>query len=152
MHAQHLRPDKPSVYGDLPGQMALDTAPLVLVAEDDPTMAEEMERALTADGYDVIVVEDGKSLLEYLSAASRHPGSVDLPDVIVTDVRMPRCDGLSAIEVLRSHDHYTPVVFISAFADAAMAEAARRLGACLLPKPFAMSSLRAQVGLAAPVP
>lgn len=150
MYGQPTTPDRHAPFHDLPGQMALDTAPLVLVAEDDPTMAEEMESVLSADGYDVIVVEDGKSLLEYLSAASLHPGSVDLPDVIVTDVRMPRCDGLSAIEVLRSHDSYTPVVFISAFADAAMDEAARRLGASLLPKPFAMSSLREKVELAAP--
>jgi DNA-binding response OmpR family regulator len=61
---------------------------LVLVADDEPVARELIVYKLEAEGYDVIVAEDGRSAL---AAARDHA-----PDIAVLDVRMP---GLSGLEV-----------------------------------------------------
>jgi two-component system, OmpR family, response regulator MtrA len=65
----------------------------VLVAEDDEKQAEVLRRYLAAEGYDAVVVHDGRGALEQARRAR--------PDLLVLDVMMPGLDGLNVCRLLR---------------------------------------------------
>ena len=69
--------------------------PRILLADDSADMREYVRRLL-ARRYDVEVVSDGRAALE---AAHRDP-----PDLVLTDVMMPRLDGYGLLEALRADD------------------------------------------------
>jgi CheY-like chemotaxis protein len=111
----------------------------VLVAEDDDAMRELLEEALAQHGYEVVSLEDGFELGDYLELAQAGQGRV--PDAIVTDVRMPGRTGLEALASFAVASR-CPVVVISAFADAETRASAKRLGAAVvLEKPFEVEAL-----------
>ena len=66
----------------------------VLTVDDSRTMREMLRVALTDVGYRVVQAEDGVHGLEVLAS--------ETPDVIVTDINMPRMDGYGFIEGVRS--------------------------------------------------
>jgi two-component system chemotaxis response regulator CheY len=59
--------------------------PRVLVVEDDAALRKVLELRLMLEGFDVEVAEDGQAGLDVLQAAQ--------PDVVITDLMMPRVDG-----------------------------------------------------------
>ena len=81
----------------------------VLVVEDDPDVRAALTRALSFEGYDVAIAEDGGRALE----AVRN----DPPDVIVLDVMMPFVDGLEACRRLRARGDETPILMLTALGD-----------------------------------
>ncbi|MBN8608955.1 MAG: response regulator [Deltaproteobacteria bacterium] len=110
----------------------------VLVAEDDRELSVLLGLALELEGWTVDRVYDGEELIDALAACHG-----DLPDVVVTDVRM---GGASGIDVLASHRPDAPVLVMSAFMDDALARASIELGAsAVLAKPFDLDVLVALV-------
>lgn len=79
-------------------------------------------------GHDVEAVADGDALV---TQAISSP-----PDVLVTDVRMPRRTGLDALSAVRQTLPDLPAVVITAFGDHAVHQRARALGAHSINKPF----------------
>jgi response regulator NasT len=77
----------------------------VAIADDDPVSREFVRRTVKLMGHDVIcVAEDGRQLADACVAVQ--------PDLIITDVNMPRLDGISAAaEVTSQHD--IPVILLS---------------------------------------
>ncbi|TAK15327.1 MAG: response regulator, partial [Acidobacteria bacterium] len=65
----------------------------VLIVDDDPIVGQTFGRMLTVSGFDATVTHSAQAALE---AAGRQ-----LPDVILTDLRMPMSDGLDLITRLR---------------------------------------------------
>jgi len=65
----------------------------VLVVDDDPIVGQTFGRMLTVSGFDAEVTHSAQAALE---SASRR-----LPDVILTDLRMPMSDGMELITRLR---------------------------------------------------
>lgn len=116
----------------------------VLVAEDDTELRHMVATLLSADGYDVIEVEDGEQLLHYMGALPQDTDATDpAPDVIISDVCMPQFDGLQVLASLRDASVKIPVVLMTAFASDSICERAGELGAVtLLPKPFEIDDLR----------
>ncbi|MBL8721263.1 MAG: response regulator [Myxococcales bacterium] len=94
--------------------------------------------ALRRAGLDVIEATDGTALSAHIDRLATDP-----VDLIVTDVRMPGPSGLEVIEQLRCSDTTTPVIVMTAFADARSRQRAHALGATLLDKPFELMDLRA---------
>jgi two-component system chemotaxis sensor kinase CheA len=80
----------------------------VLVVEDSLTVRELQRSILEAAGYDVAVAEDGQRALELVE-------SDDTIDLVVTDVSMPRLDGLALTAAIRAHPKRasTPVVIVT---------------------------------------
>jgi two-component system nitrogen regulation response regulator GlnG len=111
----------------------------VLIAEDDAAMRDVMEEALASRGHRVASCATGLALLARLEAAI--VGADTMPDVIVTDDRMPGARGSDVLASL--HDDGAPlrVVLISAFAGEELQRRARDLGAVLLDKPFEAEEL-----------
>jgi CheY-like chemotaxis protein len=110
----------------------------ILLAEDDPDLRRMVSAVLAHDGYDVVEVGDGVSMLSYLRACENA-----LPDVIVSDVCMPGYTGLDVLAQLRELGLSTPFVLMTAFPDQCSETAARALGAVtLVEKPFELDDLR----------
>lgn len=121
------------------------SAPRVLVAEDQEEMRTLLRRALERRGYDVVEAPDGPQLVRAIVDGLR-ASETQVPDLIVTDVRMPGYSGLEVLARLRREGWTTPFILITAFGDAQLHEEAARLGAaCVLNKPFAMEDLCAAV-------
>ena len=66
----------------------------LLVVDDDRAVRESLRRALTLEGYDVELAEDGVDGLARFAGAS--------PDAVVLDVAMPNVDGIEMCRRLRS--------------------------------------------------
>lgn len=108
----------------------------VLLAEDDLEMRRLLAAALRREGYDVLEARDGDHVLEVL-ADDELRGRRSPPDLIVSDIRMPRRSGLEVLAGIRREGWRTPVLLISAFADGEALNSAYRLGAdVVLEKPF----------------
>src|SRR5205085_11816314 len=80
----------------------------ILIAEDDPDVLRMLETVLRTLG-DVVIAKDGQEALEIARAGPT-------PDLIVTDVMMPRMDGLTLAKQLKSHPHLArvPLVMLTA--------------------------------------
>jgi two-component system response regulator HydG len=108
----------------------------VLLAEDDADGLEALSTALRGVGFEVETVADGGRLLVALGAHYR-PGSAGRPpDLIVTDVIMPVCSGLSIFEALRAAHWTTPVIVISAVDSPAVRSSTSFFGATFMRKPI----------------
>jgi CheY-like chemotaxis protein len=130
-----------------PGHLPRPLVPArLLLAEDDAELRSLLASSLREDGFEVVEVSDGNSLVDRLADAMAADGSLDGFDLVVSDIRMP---GFSALEVMtgmRRMLFRTPVVLITAFGDPKVHERAKRLGAALvLDKPFDVDELRAAV-------
>ncbi|PWK76247.1 response regulator [Aminobacter sp. AP02] len=103
----------------------------ILTVDDSRTMREMLKLALSQAGYRVIQAEDGVHGLEVLKGES--------PQVIVTDINMPRMDGFGFIEQVRSDAAYRgiPILVLTTESDAEKKDRARRAGATgWIVKPF----------------
>ncbi|MBZ4415412.1 response regulator transcription factor [Myxococcus sp. RHSTA-1-4] len=128
------------------------SAPRVLLAEDQPEMRALLLRALKRRGYDVVDAPDGPELIRAI-VEGLMAKETQIPDLIVTDVRMPGFSGLEVLARLRREGWTTPVILITAFGDAKLHEEAAQLGAaCVLNKPFAMEDLCEAVEALVPLP
>jgi DNA-binding response OmpR family regulator len=115
----------------------LDTPPRILVVDDDPNVAEVVERYLRREGFAVDVARDGHSALDQ---ALQTP-----PDLVVLDLMLPGIDGLEVCRRLRALAP-VPVVMLTARGDEADRVAGLELGADdYLPKPFSPRELTARV-------
>ena len=81
----------------------------ILVIEDDPENRKLIEFILNEAGYVVVLAIDGGDGLEKAISES--------PDVIITDIAMPRLDGLRLIQLLRTTTafRYLPILAITSF-------------------------------------
>jgi response regulator NasT len=79
----------------------------IAVAEDEPDVRDYFRRILPQLGHDVVgVAADGCELVELCRQ--------QLPDLVITDLRMPGMDGDQAMRVIWS-ERPTPCIFISAY-------------------------------------
>jgi CheY-like chemotaxis protein len=122
----------------------------VLVADDDEDMRALVSETLRADGHRVMEARDGEDLLGHLQRALDEPS--ERPDVVVTDVLMPRLSGLGVLDALRRANWNVPVILMTVLRDSSVHTLARRLGAvCVLQKPLGVEALRSamlQAGVA----
>ncbi|WP_163803022.1 SpoIIE family protein phosphatase [Mycolicibacterium anyangense] len=112
----------------------------VLVADDNADMREYLVRLLRNAGYEVEAVTDGHEALERIRSG--------LPDLVVSDVMMPRLDGLELVAALRAEARTVavPVLLLSARAGQEASIEGLQAGADdYLVKPFAAAELLARV-------
>jgi DNA-binding NtrC family response regulator len=106
----------------------------VLVVDDDRAVCQALELTLTYHGYEVWVAHDGEAALARLErerAAGREPSA------ILTDVKMPKLDGIALVERLQEHRLRPAVVVISGHGDIPTAvEAVKKGAADFLEKPI----------------
>ncbi|HVO11132.1 MAG TPA: response regulator transcription factor [Vicinamibacteria bacterium] len=109
----------------------------MLVVDDDARARTAIALLLTEEGYDASMAADGEEASGIL--ASWHP------DLVVTDLDMPRLDGRGLLRRVRSILPQTPVIVLSARA-AAEGSALERMGAAgFFPKPVQLEELLARI-------
>lgn len=121
---------------------AMDAKRVVLVAEEDETLRNELANQLGDDGYRLVMVEDGLELRDYLEVA-RHPNAlVRWPDVIVSDVSLSGHSGIDLCTWVLAQHEWTPFILLAAREDEESHEAGDRVGATfVLDKPLDMEQL-----------
>jgi|SRR5690606_905636 len=111
---------------------------MVLLAEDDPAIAEPLSRALDREGYVVEVVTDGPSVLE---VTQQRP-----VNLIVLDLGLPRMDGLEVCRRLRARGAELPVLMLTARTDEVDFVVGLDAGADdYVAKPFRLAELLARI-------
>ena len=106
----------------------------ILVVDDEASARSGMEKLLAQEGYDVDTAADGPSAL---AIAAENP-----PDVVITDLKMPKMDGVALLAKLREQDRDLPVIMVTAFGDVGSAVNAMRAGAAdYLTKPVDFDAL-----------
>jgi two-component system KDP operon response regulator KdpE len=112
--------------------------PLILVVDDDPSIRQTLTRELALAGYDAVSAADGlegKALFEARQ-----------PDLVITDLAMPRADGHAVIAAVRRADAATPIVVLSVRGEEEDKVRALDLGADdYVTKPFSLRELLARV-------
>ena len=107
----------------------------ILVVDDEPQIRTLLAMALRREGYLVTVREDGLAALADLERS-------DI-SVLLTDLKMPRMNGLELIRAAKSRRPDLASILITAFASTETAVEALRQGADdYLPKPFQLDDLR----------
>ncbi|XTZ13701.1 SpoIIE family protein phosphatase [Micromonospora echinospora] len=141
--AQGAASDSLPTAGEAPGEVegdARQASARVLVADDNADMREYLARLLRSAGHRVEVVGDGRAALEAARTSN--------PDLVVSDVMMPRLDGLQLVAALRADPRTagTPVLLLSARAGQEASIEGLEAGADdYLVKPFSAAELLARV-------
>lgn len=137
-----MRHEGDVISDDLLAPAAGARAPRVLLAEDDQELRWLIANSLRGEGFEVLEAEDGLELIDRVGASLLDTLELDAIDLIVSDVRLPGWTGLEVLAGLNSAGCHTPVVLITAFGDAEVHAAGKRLGAAaVLDKPFDLSEL-----------
>jgi two-component system response regulator MprA len=111
---------------------------VIVVAEDDPSVRNAIERVLSLEGYQVTTANDGNAALELISSVKPH--------AVVMDVMMPFADGLTVTRELRQRGNRTPILLLTARHEVGDRVAGLDAGADdYLVKPFAVDELLARV-------
>jgi CheY-like chemotaxis protein len=103
----------------------------ILIVEDDRDIADVFTELLAGEGYRVATVYDGEQAFAHVTS--------HLVDLIVSDVRMPRMDGITLTTSIRALGKAIPIILISAieFQD----EARRLPNVTFLRKPVSIDTL-----------
>ena len=112
----------------------------LLVVDDDPGLLLAVSETLRAEGYDVATARRGAEALTRIAQT--------LPDLIISDIRMPGMDGYQLVRNLRSNarTRLVPIVFLTAKDEIADRIAGFRTGVdAYLTKPFEPEELGAIV-------
>ena len=111
----------------------------VLVVDDETAVRRFAVRVLQREGYEVLEAADGLEALEMLRA-----GQVTV-DLIVSDIVMPRMNGVELMQAVAESDPQIPVVLMSGYATAALSELGIATPCSIVPKPFPAERLLAEV-------
>lgn len=96
----------------------------VLVVDDEDNVRKVIRMTLSKAGYDVVEAEDGGKAIQVLRADD-NPLMVD---VITCDIRMPKVNGVEAIQFFREQFPSIPVVVITGFPDTSLAVSLLKTG------------------------
>ena len=108
----------------------------ILIADDEPEILDLMRMMLEWENYTVVETTDGEQCLEQARAVK--------PDLILSDVRMPKLTGLEVLEQLRADPELSgiPVIMLSVVTTLPQVRTALQDGAiAYLPKPFEMREM-----------
>ena len=114
---------------------------VVLIAEDEPLVRALATRTLEREGYQVVAAEDGRAALDMLDSRAVRP------DLLITDVVMPRLNGRQLSDAVGERWPGLPVLFISGHLGSdAVVQRLVPPGAARLQKPFTPEALARVVG------
>ncbi len=112
---------------------------LVLVVDDETAVRRFAARVLEREGYAVVEARDGIEALELLAK-----GTIAV-EVVVSDVVMPRLNGVELVQTLATSYPDLPVILMSGYASSALAELGIAAPCAILPKPFPSERLLEEV-------
>lgn len=108
--------------------------PVVLVVDDDTDMREILETALESLGYTTYVADDGDVALKLYREHK--------PGLVISDIYMPRLDGLQLLREIKNDDATIPVILITGYSHMeGELEQSHPVPDALLRKPFNLREL-----------
>jgi len=114
----------------------------IMIVDDEPIVGKRLKPALTKFGIDVEVFEDSETAFKRLEEKNF--------DIVVTDVRMDKFDGIQILERVLERSDHTKVIIITGYATIEVAREALAKGAFdFIAKPFKPNDLRAVINKAA---
>jgi two-component system cell cycle sensor histidine kinase/response regulator CckA len=111
----------------------------VLVVDDESAVRRFATRVLEREGYGVVEARDGAEALELIKQ-----GSAPV-EVVVSDIVMPRLNGVELMQILAVSHPDLPVILMSGYATGALAELGIVAPCAMLPKPFPSERLLEEV-------
>ena len=109
----------------------------ILVADDELNLRRVLVALLRRDGHEVVQATDGAEAMELLGQ--------DV-DVVITDLRMPKVDGMEVLRTATRTYPHVPVIMITAYGSVGQAVEAIKAGAFdYIEKPFEQDQIRAIV-------
>jgi len=129
LRVHHAEPLREAQVQTREGPLAPE--PLLLLVDDGPAILRVLESSVRRRGYRVIEARDGISAL---SKIEQHAGEIA---AVVTDLVMPKLDGLSLVKAMRERNVNVPVAVMTGAITAEQVESFRALGVReILRKPF----------------
>ena len=119
-----------------------ELAPLIMVVDDSLTMRKVLSRTLEREGYRVITAKDGMDAIQVLQE--------HMPDVMLTDIEMPRMDGFELVRNVRDDEktRNLPIIIISSRTAEKHRNLAKEIGVnVFLGKPVQDDELITQVSI-----
>ncbi|WP_342348257.1 response regulator [uncultured Nitrospira sp.] len=101
-----------------------DTLGRILVVDDEPDVRKVVRLSLEKAGYDVIEAEDGQQAVQEIKSGENPL----LLDVILTDIRMPKLNGLEAIQFFQKEFPRVSLIVLTGFPDVTMATSLMKNG------------------------
>ena len=106
----------------------------ILVVDDEFLLRDSIRIVLEKEGYEVFTAADGEEAMEQLEAG--------LPQVVISDIKMPKTDGIELLKTIKSEHPEVEVVMLTGYPTIEAAVNAIKLGAYdYVTKPFKISSL-----------
>lgn len=106
----------------------------VLLIEDEEMARGLLKRAISKEGFEILVASDGYEGLNLFRS--------EKPDIVITDIRMPNIDGMEVLHAVKDISPSTEVILISAYGEYDIAILALRQGALdYLKKPVDLDQL-----------
>jgi DNA-binding NtrC family response regulator len=111
----------------------------VLIVEDEMDMASNYEQIIRGSGMKCLICTEPREVVRLVS--------LERPDIVLCDLRMPEVDGMELLERIKTEWPEIPVIMITGYATIDVAVEAMRKGACdFLAKPFPPDELLLKVG------
>ena len=96
----------------------------VLVVDDEPSVRTVVRLILEKAGYDVLEAENGQQAIEAINTGENRL----VLDAVICDIRMPKINGVQAIDYLQKSYPHVPIIVLTAFPETEMAVAFMRTG------------------------
>lgn len=119
----------------------------ILIVDDTPELAQNLADVLEMEGFETTLLQNGEAALNFLSSASV------LPDLVITDLVMPKMDGIELVQEIRKSKilQQLPVIILTANAMEESTKAGLAAGANLyLKKPceieYLLTSINSLIG------
>ena len=106
---------------------------MILVADDEGLLRRLIERVLMRNGYTVVLAKDGEEALKQLEKHSI--------DIALLDVNMPKCCGLSVLEIIQTTYPTVITIVTSGDIDSVYSHDVSKRPSVYLAKPFRMDQL-----------
>ncbi len=122
-----------------PKARTISTKPVVLLVDDERDLRGAVSRYLTSMGYQVHQAGDGVEAMEHLDTMTM------LPDAVVSDITMPRMNGVSLAQTLRARHSHLPIILISGHLGAVASTQDLPASVDFLSKPFGFAALESLI-------
>ncbi len=107
----------------------------ILIIDDEPEIVELLTEFVKQLGHSVLSASNGLQGLEIATSQN--------PDLVISDINMPKMNGLEMLEKLKASGNTTPVILFTAFSDTQKIRSAWKLGAFdFVEKPIDFGSLQ----------
>ncbi len=110
----------------------------ILIVDDDQSIRDTLTSYLKKQEYEVLSAVDGQQAADILQKFN--------PDLVITDVKMPKINGLKLLEIVKQFDNHIQVIMISAYDDMQNTIKAMQMGAYdYIEKPLEIDKLKLRI-------